>query len=58
MCCFYVLKNTSNMTCPTMWYNDIVYSDHVVCIHAFGKHFFPLLLQSPNVERYGKDKKQ
>ena len=38
ICCFYTLKNTSNMTCPIKWCSDIVYSDHVVRMHAIVKH--------------------
>ena len=35
MLSFYVLKNANNMTCPTTWYNEIVYSDHLVRMDAF-----------------------
>lgn len=35
MLSFYVLKNANNMTCPTTWYNEIVYSDHLVRMGAF-----------------------
>ena len=40
--CFYILKNASNMTCPTIWYSDTVYSDYVGNIHACAKPHLPL----------------
>ena len=39
-CFFYILKKaSSNMAFPSTWYSDTVYSDHVLRMHAFGKHF-------------------
>ena len=52
ICRFYILENASNMTCTTSWYSDIVYSDHVVRVRVFGKHFFLLWIQTLHVETY------
>ena len=37
--CFYTLKIDISISFPTTWYSDIVYSDQLVRMHAFGKHF-------------------
>ena len=34
-----ILKNPSDMNCSTTWYGNIVYFEHVVQMHAFGKYF-------------------
>ena len=47
----YIEKQNSNMTCPSQWDSDIVYSDHTVRMHAFRKHFPRFDSKIPHVER-------
>ena len=48
---FYVLKNVNNMTCSTTWYNDIVYSDHLVRMDV-SKNIFSLFDNKIHEEKY------